>query len=254
MSHISPPSAPANIPDTHVAPPANAPARNSETMGSESSPGRAAPVAHEPPPGTGRIVPNQKITGEHGIASAPRIGENPPDKDKPEKPAPDLRHRVCLNGSCPDETAKPTPPESDLRHRVCVTGPCSCPAGQSWSKNGCVASGTPEQPNACPPGQVWNGSSCVVSQTCLNGEWWNGAACVSSVAECASIESRAEIIISEWRSLKAQIELACGQSPPTQECEDLKQQRQGVLQRYQMLLTEAPPACRGMLADLGSLQ
>jgi len=61
------------------------------------------------------------------------------------------------------------------------------------------------------------------------------------------------MLANELRSLKAQIQFACSQSP-AQECNDLTLRQMGSVQRYQMLLSEAGPACRVTLPDPLSLQ
>ena len=286
VSHISPPSMPVSIPEAHVAPaPGISTIHAPSVTVTEPNSGRAAPVAHAPQSDARGIIPDQKISGEHRIVSAPRIGENPPEK---EKPAPDLRHRICLDGPCKDAAAKPEPPQSDLRHRVCLNGPCSCPPGQSWGKNGCAATAVVPPADQCQPGEFWNGGSCVASSQCAPGEYWNGATCLPSsqctagefwngatclpsnecpvgefwngvncvpfATACASISGRAAILINELRGLKAQILQACGQNPPAPDCDDLKLQQKGALLRYQMLLNEAGPDCRTTLPAPVSLE
>jgi len=107
---------------------------------------------------------------------------------------------------------------------------------------------------SCQPGEIWNGAVCTPSNHCAAGEFWNGANCVASAADCGSIDARGAILVSELRGMKAQIQGACGQNPPGQNCEALKQQQMGALQRYQILLGEAGPRCQSTLVDLGSLE
>lgn len=259
VPHTSPPSAPtpASVPETRVAP----------TSGSTVSGGSVSPESHSgstavsPTPGpifdAGRLIPDQKLPGDNKIVSAPRLGQDAPAKEPEMKPGPP-GHRICDGGPCKEEGTewKADPPRSDLRRRICSNGPCPCPAGQTTGKGGgCVVSPPVAQPaESCQPDEIWNGAVCTPSNHCAAGEFWNGANCVASAADCGSIDARAAILVSELRGIKAQIQGACGQNPPGQDCEDLKQQQMGALQRYQMLLGEAGPRCQATLVGVGSLE
>jgi hypothetical protein len=251
VTHVSTAS-PASPPETRAQAPTVPASHVPKVMGTAPSSGRPSFVMHPPESDASRIVPDQKISGEIKITSAPRVGKNPPHREQ-SKPAPDLRYRFCVDGSC-KVAAKPQPPEPDVRARFCVDGPCACAPGQSRGKNGCAAA-TPIAPvDQCQPGEIWNGGTCSPAGQCAAGATWNGVRCVTSTAECASIDSRAAVLVNELRGLKAQMQQSCGQTPPGQDCDDLKLRQQGALQRYQMLLTEAGPACPSTLADLASLE
>jgi len=252
--------APASIPESRVAPSFGSTVIHggiSTSTESHSAVTSASPT-HEPKADPGRLIPDQKLSGETRIVSAPRIGQDSPDKNPVMKPGPpQLRHRICDNGPCKEKEAewKAEPPRSDLRRRICVNGPCPCPPGQKADKGGCIANPPVGQPLVqCQPGEVPNGTVCSPSYNCTQGKVWNGARCVASGNNCASIEGRAAILVSELRTLKAQIQDVCGQDPSGQDCEDLKQRQREALQRYQMLLSEAGPRCQGSLEDVGSLE
>ncbi len=223
----------------------------------------AATPTHAPRLDQGRVIPDQKISGETRIVSAPRIGQDLPEKAPVMKPGPpQLRHRICDTGPCKENGTewKADPPRTDLRRRVCPNGPCSCPPGQTAGKGGCVANTPIAEPaiqpfEQCQPGETWNGAVCTPSYSCTPAERWNGARCVVSADECVSIDGRAAILVNELRGLKARIQDACGQNPPGQDCEDLKLRQTEVLQRYQMLVTtEAGPECQATLETPGSLE
>jgi len=95
---------------------------------------------------------------------------------------------------------------------------------------------------------------CTPSYNCAPGELWNGVSCITTADECASIDGRAAILVNELRGVKARMQDVCGQNPPGQDCEDLKQRQGEALRRYQMLVTEAGPRCQATLEDVGSLE
>jgi len=238
-THIAPASA---FPPTHSF---NSPAGNLEP---------SRPATHVPGPTSRSLVPEQKISGESRISSAPRIGEKPPEKEVGAEPAPEVRHRVCPEGPCKNLATKPGPPESDLRHHHCLTGNCPCPPGQSPNKNGCVATVLTNPVEYCTPGEYWNGAACGPPPACAPGELWNGVSCVVSDMACAAFDNRAEMLINELLALKAQVRTACSQDPGSQECDDRKLRQRQTLEQYQMLQTEAGPNCAAVLPDPISLQ
>jgi len=77
---------------------------------------------------------------------------------------------------------------------------------------------------------------------------------MAAQANCAAFIGRAAMLANELRGLRAQIQAACFQNPPAQDCEDLKMRQIGAVQRYQMLLSEAGPTCRASLLDPLALQ
>jgi len=257
-SHTSAP-APASVPESRVAPSSGSTfghGSNSAAPESHSGSSAASPT-HGPGSDPARVISDHKIPGETRFVSAPRVGQNAPEKEPVMKPGPpELRHRICDNGPCKEKETewKADPPRSDLRRRICVNGPCPCPPGQAGSKGGCIVNPPVAQPlDQCQPGEVRNGAVCAPSNNCAPGELWNGANCVTSAAECSSIDGRAAMLVNELRGLKAQMQNACGQNPPAQDCEDLKLRQREALQRYQMLLNEAGPRCQSTLVGVGSL-
>ncbi len=246
----APTATPSRSPSSLTPAPAPSPApsrsNNTPSAGSSHTSAPSAPLPSSGPesriaPSSGRVISDQKISGESKIASAPRIGQNPPEKPPEMKPGPPyLHHRICDDGPCKEKNHewRANPPRSDLRHRVCPNGPCACPSGKVADDGRCIANPPVVQPfDQCSP-----------------GEFWNGASCTTSAAECSAIDGRAAAMVTELRGLKAQVQDECGQDPPGQDCEDLKQRQSGALQRYEMLLTEAAPTCRATLADPGSLE
>jgi hypothetical protein len=204
------------------------------------------------------VIPEEKLSGKEGrVVASPRIGEAPPTKEKEKDsktPEPDLRRRICPNGSCKEPEPKPV--ETDLRRRICKDGPCvECPPGQSAGKNStCVANTA--QPNVastqCPANQSWNGGTCVAAPPCRPGETWNGAECVNP-AQCATFSSRGSLLAMDARSLRRDMEDACRKDPYGQECMRLRQSHDAALLSYEMLLNEAPVSCRPVLPDPISL-
>ncbi|HKH98025.1 MAG TPA: hypothetical protein VJ999_02870 [Candidatus Sulfotelmatobacter sp.] len=175
---------------------------------------------------------------------------HPFHKATPKSPDPDLRRPICKKGPC----KKPAPPvvvESELRP-PCKGKGCPCPPGGAPGKNGgCVAAPTN---NTCAAGQYWNGGACVPStHQCPANEYWNGASCVTRMNDCATIDARAASLANEVRGARAQMQNACSNNSSGQECGALKQSYDGAVERYRMLLNEAPVNCRGTLADPISL-
>ena len=237
VSHTSAPSAPppaTSAPQSHIAPSA-APVTShvSTSISTESSVSRVAPAAHTPVSDMERVIPDTKIGGEGKIAPAPRIGENPPEKEREVRPGQsDLRRPICAGGACKEPAPKPAPPDSDLRRPICLNENCRCPAGQTASKGGCVAGPANPLPEQCQP-----------------GAWWNGGSCVPSPAECSGISGRAEILLNELRSLSAQVQDACSHEPSGSECVDLKARREQDLEQYRILQNEGTPDCRARLPE-----
>jgi len=92
-----------------------------------------------------------------------------------------------------------------------------------------------------------------VTQQCQPGEMWNGAMCQTDMAQCATFSSRGELLTTEARGIRPEMEAACRKDPFGQECRELQQRHEGAVLRYRMLLNEAPAACRTTLADPISL-
>ena len=225
----------------------SSPVSNSTTRDTNAVPPKASAG------GVDRVISDHRISGESRIVGAPRIGENPPEREKEgeKKPAEsDLRKHICLTGPCKEPAPPPVAPESDLRKHICLNGPCTCPAGQTATKNGCV-SNVVNNVAGCQAGQYWNGSACQISTACAPGLYWNGYSCVMSAAECASFNARADGLIAELHALRARLEQSCG-NPPSQDCDAAKLERAGTRQRYEMLLTEGNPRCAAALPPAAS--
>ena len=102
------------------------------------------------------------------------------------------------------------------------------------------------QPVRARPGLEWRFVRGV--QSMLSGQYWNGSRCTPT-DECADIIGRAGPLIAELRSIAARVREACSQDPSGDECMDLKQQQDAAVQRYRMLITEAPASCGANLPD-----
>jgi hypothetical protein len=221
---------------------------------STAPPASTAPAMHAPEPD--RIVPEQKIAGDAKIEGAPRIGQiddekdnkdaqpeddsgekslekNSPDKKEPKPADPDLRHRICIGKDCEVPPAKSTltPTESDLKARPCLKEPCPCPVGTSWSGHGCVA--TPQE-QQCPMGQIRNNGLCTLD-------------------ECTALVGNALSTAQRTRDARARMDQACSQNSSVQECDDLKQQHEILLQQYRSVYFSTPANCRTQLPDPASL-
>jgi hypothetical protein len=178
---------------------------------------------------------------------------------KSPKPAEaDLRRPVCKGEDCKKPMPKPPAPapvfvESDLRRPICKGKACQCPSGETPGKNGgCVVAPTINGP--CAAGQSSIGGACVAaSHQCQANEHWNGTSCVLRQADCATIEARAASLTNEVRGAKTQMQNGCSNSSAGQDCSALKQNYDGAVERYRMLLNEAAPNCRSMLVDPLSL-
>jgi hypothetical protein len=213
--------------------------------------GKTATSVPAPESGSGRIVPEQKISGDQGrIIPEPRIGEKLPAKEHdPRTSEADLRHKVCLNEPC-KEKDEPKPADPDLRRRACLDGKCEkCPPGESLGKSGvCASTQTNTASNQCSAGEVWNGGACVTNQ-CAAGTIWNGSSCQTNTALCAPYAARAGTLDAELRTARSQRDIECQQDPNGQECTRLRMDYEGLLTQYRMLQNEAPLACRNSIED-----
>jgi hypothetical protein len=184
---------------------------------------------------------------------------HPFHRHDPKRADPDLRRPVCKGGDCKQPRPKPPEPvpapvESELRHPVCKGKACQCPPGETAGKNGgCVATPT-NNPAACPAGEYQNGGVCTAStQQCQPNEYWNGTACAVHQTQCAGIDARAAALANEVRAAKMQMQNACSRNSSELDCGSLKLNYDGAVERYRMLLNEAPANCRGTIADPLSL-
>jgi hypothetical protein len=155
----------------------------------------------------------------------------------------------------PEPHPEPRPAEPDLRV-ICKREPCVvCPPGRSAGRNGGCPTSTVQPYIAstqCPPNEFWNGGACAARPHCQPGEFWDGASCVNT-AQCATFSSRADLLTAEARGINADVQAACSKDPSGQECARFTQNHDGAVQRYRMLLNEAPVRCRTLLPDPLSL-
>jgi len=249
FSHVNPPSTPAPVsaPETQVAPSSGLNAgHNPDPTTTTSTSDRSPSTTTMTQPEARRVVPEEKISGETKIVSAPRIGENPPQDDHKQRSDPDLRHRVCVDGVCKEPPIKPEPPESDLRRPVCVKEPCPCPIGRA----GCTVT-TTSTATACAAGTVWNGISCTpTSHQCRPGQIWNGSICQT---DCALTNSRAATAIAALRSAHQQRDRVCAQDPSSSTCAQLDAEYRARLAEYRLIYNSAPAECRASLEPPDSI-
>jgi hypothetical protein len=253
--HSSAPSSasPSSSPSSHISSAPAAPV-------SEPAVSRSSPRQSEPDPG--RINPEPKLSGSEGrIVPSPRLGEIPATKaQEPKSADPDLRRAICKDGPCREPLPKPLESrENVLRNPIpvpiCKNPPCECPPGQAHGKNGgCIASSITNRVDQCQPGEYSNGANCITTaQQCPPNERWNGTSCVASLGQCAAISGRSALQVAEARSTRTRMQAECSKNPAGQECLELKQSYEGAVQRYRMLLNEAPVECRTTLPDPLSL-
>jgi hypothetical protein len=190
--------------------------------------------------------------GKRGFFSFLRRPFHRPDPKPTES---DLRGPVC-KGDCrkpaPKAPETATLVESDLRRPICKGKACACPPGEVQGKNGgCVAA--PTNNSACVAGQSGNNGACAASaHQCSPDTYWNGASCVGHQAGCATINARAASLANEVRAARTQMQSACTNNS-AQDCSGLKQNYDGAVERYRMLMNEAPANCRSLVPDPLSL-
>jgi hypothetical protein len=143
--------------------------------------------------------------------------------------------------------------DSNLRRPVCKGKACACPPGEVQGKNGgCVAA--PTNNSGCSAGQSRNGGACSSSaHQCSPDTYWNGGSCVARQADCAAINSRSASLANEVRAAKVQMQNACSNNSSAQECSGQKQNYDGAVERYRMLMNEASANCRTLVPDPLSL-
>jgi len=163
---------------------------------------------------------------------------NPFRRHEPKSTEPDRHRRICKTGPCKEPAPEPVVIAADLRERICTKEPCPhCLAGESRGKNG-----------ACEPNSPANTPS-----RCLANEAWNGAVCVANGDPCAAFRGRAAIAQNDVRGAREKMQAACSTNSSSQECDEFRQQYDAAMQRYRMLLNEAPVKCRELLPDPLSL-
>lgn len=229
----------------HSSPGGSAAASRGSSHGTAGSAAVSRSKAAPPVPAKNDVSPTKAALPErHSFFSFLR---HPFSKGKAKPVDSNLRRPICKEGPC----EKPKPPvtlASDLRPPICKGKDCHCPSGVAPGKNGsCVEVPTN---TTCSTGQIWNGTACTTSTAqCPANEYWNGATCVSGVNQCATIDSRAAALANEVRSAKSQMQNACLNNSPGQDCDGLRLSYDGAVERYRMLENEAPANCRNMLAD-----
>jgi len=248
------PSGPDTSPKPSSSPPPPAPAPSPAPPRSEPS--------HAPAPSS----PSSPAHTNSASSSSPLHtnsdwNRSAPPTHEPRPPKTEARTSARNGHDSPGATARePKTAGPDLAPHPCKRPPCTtCPPGQSLAKNGkCISApsvpGTLQAASKCLPGQTWNGATCVsATQTiqCPPDQQWNGTSC--DPTECATFYSRAELIATEARSVKAQMLTPCAQDSSGQLCQDLTQRHDEIILRYRMLLNEAPSACRTTLPDPLSL-
>ncbi len=213
-SHSSAPSAPAA--STAAA------AHASSASSSNSNSSKAAPNVRLTDSDAKPEATNpQRDSSDDRVVPAPRVGEKSSREEKEEK-----KDRTKLG-------------EPGMHRKICAGGPCKeCPPGQAAGKHGgCIAT-----------------SDVTTADTqCSGNQTWNGTACVASVDPCVAFSGRAAIPQNDVRTARQQMQSVCSTNPSGDECDDLKQQYDGAVQRYRMLLNEAPATCRATLPDALSL-
>ena len=191
-------------------------------------------------------------TAQPGKRSFFSFLRHPFRRSEPKPTESDLRKPVCKGEDC--KKPAPEPPgtsalvESDLRRPVCKGKACACPPGEVQGKNrGCVAAPTNNSP--CAVGQVCADSA----HQCSANAYWNGTTCVARQTDCATINARAASMASEVRAARAQMQSACSNDSSAQKCGGEKQNYDGAVERYRMLMNAAPANCRSLVPDPLSL-
>jgi hypothetical protein len=190
-------------------------------------------------------------TAQPGKRSFFSFLRHPFHRSEPKPSESDLRAPVCKGKDCKEPAPKlpetATLVESDLRRPVCNGKACACPPGEVQGKNGgCVAA--PTNNSGCAVGQV----CATAAHQCPANTSWNGTSCVAHQADCATISARAASMANEVRAAKAQMQSACPNNSSASECGE-KQNYDGAVERYRMLMNEAPANCRSLVPDPLSL-
>jgi len=264
-SHTSTPSAP-----SHTFTPSSPSPVNSPSMHSAPPPSRSAPEStplisrSKEAFGTGgtkeTIVPQPAKPDDSAKATLDlRVNKNPEPKPGLVPAQSDLRKRIC-EGGLPCKESTPQPPQNDSLRHCLVGGECKCPAGQSYSNGGCVASSVSKNQSSCGPGTSWNGSSCVQSNDCPAGQNWNGAQCApitcpagqirrgaSCVADCTGATGFTAGKAAEVRSARRDKDDACRQGASSAACQQAEMHYFTVLNEYRGLLSSVPIECQESL-------
>lgn len=192
---------------------------------------KSVPVIHEGCSGTGPCPPAVTV-------------------DNPGKTVPVVHEGCSGAGPCPPAVTADNPGKAvPMVQQSCVgTGCQSCGPGQATDQNGkCVARAAVR---FCPGGSLWNGAACVNTRSQITKPVAQGFA---SPAPCSIYSTRAAALAAELRSLKREIQSACGQNNSGQACSSAKQELSMKLLEYSGLQTEAPIECRAFMPSYGSL-
>lgn len=195
----------------------------------------------------------QVLEPDGRINTAASERENTPAKSQDLRPpASALPHRPCDKEPCAEPG--PTPVRPDLRAKLCKDGTCPvCAAGQSPGKDkSCVEATLAKQANAapkpsvvpqsCPVGQIWNGVQCatVGPQQCLPGQAKVGALCQT---DCTIATAGAQNYIQLLRMARQDKDNACAQDPTGDECRNEGITYEMRLNEYRNYLGGVPTGC-----------
>ncbi len=214
-------------------PPPSAPASTSSATSSSSAPSAGAGASHvasAPAPATGSASqPSSSSTSGHASAASSSESNSSRSGSAERSSDPDVRHsndpkhaendRIVSSPRIgerlgKDEKETKEKPASDLRKKICVEGRCEeCPSGEAGKNGNCV------------PISVMTEDPCA-----------------SSIGRAATSES-------DVRTARTRMQNVCATDPSGDECDDLKQQYDGAVQRYRGLLNQAPASCRALLPD-----
>ena len=241
---------PGTNPTSSTGPSASSPAHTSPSASASSTTSSPVP-SHPASSGSTTAHSNH----DNATTSSPKRTETwSPSRDaKPGKDEMAKSERKTKN----DERKfdEPKIARAPCKKEPCTTpAPPSCAQGQTTDKNGkCVAAPAARNATntatnaaatrACPPGSQPFGVACETQ--CPAGQTWTGNAC----ADCLPFESRGSLIRTEAFGVKSQMEEECRKNPNGQRCLELTAEHDSVVQRYRMLLNEAPSACRVAMPD-----
>lgn len=178
--------------------------------GSTSQPSNSSATGHA---STASPQPNS------GRGSGSAVRSNDSDLRRSVDPKPIENDRIAPSprvGEHPrkEEKEAESKERSDLRKKICVGSHC-------------------EQ---CSSGEAGKNGNCVPTT-------------VTEADPCATFSGRAAIPEHDVRAAKTQMQNTCATDPSGDDCDDLKQRYDGAVQRYRMLLNEAPANCRALLPD-----
>jgi len=117
----------------------------------------------------------------------------------------------------------------DLRHRVCLNGSCKvCPAGSSLGSNGACSSTVVAQTNLCMSGTYWGSGGCME----LENRYLNRCYLYP--------DAELEAARKEMEAVRGRMEAVCSKDPASAECSNLNFQYQRAVGLYNMRLKTHP--------------